>query len=307
MFLNSGKVISRAISELLDRENVKPARFAVAFWGRSSEFHLKGACHIVCDLLSGACNPETIRALRRRPHCVVLHLDGLHAKVVVTSAGAVVSSANMSTNGLGSEGADASGTIEAGYLISADTKEFSEVEAWFDTIWAEARPITEQDLALAQRKWESKNRESVLNEGQDTTDLRVFVQREIDLHKLLKERIDKEDRLRAVKDDVLRIAGRALPELGAQMLGKVATFACHAILCRSGVQLHYSAKGGDPGGTVTEDWIFSRFHLNGAHTRSRVDAVLMALAKDASIDADIREAAVAVLTDSRWPVLEPLT
>jgi hypothetical protein len=69
------------------------------------------------------CNPAVIALLLDRDNTVVLQLAGLHAKVVVGSAGAVISSANISTNGLDAEGADTSGTIEAGYFVTPGTPE----------------------------------------------------------------------------------------------------------------------------------------------------------------------------------------
>ncbi|WP_433704454.1 hypothetical protein [Paraburkholderia sacchari] len=300
MFLDSGKKIRDQIRLLLEKEVSHPARFAVAFWGASADLHLKGACRIVCDLQSGACNPQVIRKIRHHPTRVVLQLDDLHAKIVITSGGAIVSSANMSTNGLGCEGGDASGTIEAGYLIHPGTEDFRTVELWFEGIWAKARPITERDLSLAEQKWKFRNRDvsGIPEVGEVDPDQSGWP---LEAHRLLKDHIDKNDRVRAVTPEVMKIAIAALPDVENRMLGKVATFACHALLCRTGTVLSYAPDGNEPGGTVTEDWIFGRFRRTGAETRERVDAVLTALAKDMAMDAPVRNAAALVLEDPRWP------
>lgn len=157
MFLASNKAIRREIQNLIEQDPVGPTKFAVAFWGRGAERIPKGPSQIICDLYSGACNPDVIAALRDLPSCRVFYLNGLHAKVVVNKAGAVVSSGNMSPNGLGREGIDDSGTYEVGHRVAAGTATHDEICAWFEMMWEKARPVTEIDLRCAKRIYDAKN------------------------------------------------------------------------------------------------------------------------------------------------------
>lgn len=299
MFLPSNERIRTEIELLMAEDPVGPTKLAVAFWGTGADRFLQGECRIICDLLSGACNPKTIAAIRARPSCLVFHLDKLHAKVVLNRAGAIVSSANMSSNGLGIEGLDSYGTFEAGYRIEPASNSYEEVSAWFEQMWARARPVTAQDLSRAQLLYDAKNHAA-------TTKIPVAdyvapdIFRPIAADQLLKEEIDPDNRVRSVKEFVLGITNEVLPGLGRGAQGKVATFACHAILCRSGSELAYSSSGSDPGGKVTEDWIAGRFYMNGKETRTRVEAVLDAMTRRTIVPAAIRHVAAEVLATPAW-------
>ncbi len=210
MFLESGSAIADKIRHVVDQEVSQPVKFAVAFWGAGANYQLRGACKIICDLESGACNPSVIRSLLARDNCVVLQRTGLHAKVVIGSAGAVVSSANMSTNGLGAEGADASGSIEAGYFVAPSGQDYQRIVNWFDTQWSEARTISEADLIAAENRWAFRNRPmpALTVEKQE-----VATSYAVDPLSLLEEQIDKKDRLRSVKTTVFNVLKGELPEV----------------------------------------------------------------------------------------------
>lgn len=300
-FLPTGDAVRREIESLLRDEVSKPARFAVAFWGRSAEYRLVGPCEIICDLQSGACNPDTIEVLRKRPGTVVLQRKGLHAKVVVTSGGALVSSANMSTNGLGVDDYVSAGNLEAGIRINPGTKEFAEIEDWFAVVWKEAVPISDDDVARAREIWNLKNQ--ALDDF-DESKFRNHMERaltSISASSLLKDSFAPRHRMRAVRPDLLEIAKAALPGQDDRQIGKIATYACHALLCRSGTELFYAANDSEPSGKVTEEWIHSRFAKVGPHTKTLVDAVLSALAKSVEVNFDVRRAALQVLNDPGWP------
>ncbi|HLW90446.1 MAG TPA: phospholipase D family protein [Roseiarcus sp.] len=92
--------------------------FAVAYWGdgAAAELRLNGIrkpLRILCDLWSGACNPKELGVLLELPNVELRWFDHLHAKIFWTPACAVVGSANASTNGLGQEGKETSGLVEA--------------------------------------------------------------------------------------------------------------------------------------------------------------------------------------------------
>lgn len=301
MFLDSGRAIAGQIQVLIDGEVVEPVRLAVAFWGTGADYRLRGACQIICDLESGACNPAVIRTLCKRDNCVVLKLSGLHAKVVISSVGAVVSSANMSTNGLGAEGADASGTIEAGYFVPAKLPDYKKIVTWFSDVWDKATEITELDLAKAQEKWDFRNREMPITPSTkpelDTSPL------DIDPFSLLEERIYKKYRLRAVKPDVFNRLKGALPDVDHRQLGKVASWACHLLLNRAGIGmvLEHSAGDGEESGPATDQWIVGRFGKQKKNEMAaNVETLLDAISRDPFFSADVRRAANQVLSASPW-------
>lgn len=299
MFLNSGRAISGQIQNLIDGEITKPVRLAVAFWGQGADYKLRGACHIICDLESGACNPAVIRILRKRDNCVVLKLSGLHAKVVISSDGAVISSANMSTNGLGAEGADASGTLEAGYFVSAKHPDYKSIVSWFDDVWDKSTEITEFDLARAKEKWDFRNRERPISHRTilelDTSPF------DIDQASLLEDRIDTKDRLRAVKPVVFNRLKSALPAVDHRRQGKIASWACHLILNRAGVVLEHSAGDGEKSGPATDQWIVDRFGNRKSNDTARnVETVLNAITRDTCFSAEVRRAANQVLSAPPW-------
>jgi hypothetical protein len=137
---------------------------AVAYWGDGAIKSLDmvtavehGArIEVICDLMSGACNPKEIRKLRELLGAErVLTRTGLHAKVWITDAGAVLGSSNASTNGLGHENDDLSGLIEANFAI--DPSDRAEIAAWKNWYKRQAKkgavPITDMMLDKADELW----------------------------------------------------------------------------------------------------------------------------------------------------------
>lgn len=128
----SGTALTTSIHRILRAR--KPARFAVAFWGKNAAKLLKlprdlRHLTIICDLKSGACNPDELDSFLDRG-ARIWTKDGLHAKVYLSDGSAVIASANASANGLGEEGASLNWALEAG--IATDDKEVvSAAEAWF--------------------------------------------------------------------------------------------------------------------------------------------------------------------------------
>ena len=256
MFLNSGKEIAKKIDFLINEEITGSVNFAVAFWGSGADYKLRGSCKIICDLDSGACNPHVIRNLLKRDNCVVLKAENFHAKVVISSAGAVISSANMSTNGLGSEGSDASGTIEAGYFVTRQLPEYKEISKWFDDMWCNASSITEDDLLIAEQRWNFRNRDFPIENSirprsnPETININPYV--------LLEDEIDTSDRLRAVKKNVFNQIRSVLPNVEHRRLGKLATWACHLLLNDAGIVLDHSAGDMEGSGLATNQWIANK-------------------------------------------------
>jgi hypothetical protein len=79
----------------------------------------------------------------------------LHAKVVVSNAGAIVGSANFSDAALGFEG-QALGWNEAGVLLDPERDEFKQALDWFESTWEKAAEVAETDLAAAKESWKAR-------------------------------------------------------------------------------------------------------------------------------------------------------
>jgi hypothetical protein len=111
----TGRDLSTRVCHLLSCRNV---RCAVAFWGEGaagllSDSNLREA-KVICDLSMGATFPPELKRLGAPHNDRLRYLNGLHAKVYISDAGAVVASANMSSNGLGFKDTRRAGLIEAG-------------------------------------------------------------------------------------------------------------------------------------------------------------------------------------------------
>ncbi len=142
-----GDALTLAIQKILAEPE---GRFAVAFWGdgAAEKLHQRGQgdFQVICNLVSGATNPSEIRKLKRQN---VRQCDTLHAKVYIGSKSLVVSSANVSTNGLGLEGVEQARWIEVG-TRSDDNNSASK---WFEEQWNNGRKITDGDLNKAEEAW----------------------------------------------------------------------------------------------------------------------------------------------------------
>ena len=150
----------KSISDLI--KNGSEGIFAVAFWGENAFENLglnkrePSGITIICDLMSGACNPSEIKKLRKA-HYTVKRLDHLHAKVFWTPQKAYIGSANASANALGFEGTELGSNFEAG-VICSEAMLLNRTKAWLDTIVSKAVDISEDDLKSIQEKWENRRR-----------------------------------------------------------------------------------------------------------------------------------------------------
>lgn len=154
--------ILKAVKHLVSREGELLA--AVAFWGRGAgrqtgitERTSQSAqpTRVLCDLLSGACNPSEIRYLQENG-VQVKYRPNLHAKVWMNGNEVVVGSSNASTNGLGFEAAGSN--IEAAIHLN-DKKVAKNVQEWFLREWGFAQCIDDALLETAEILWkQSQNR-----------------------------------------------------------------------------------------------------------------------------------------------------
>jgi hypothetical protein len=148
----TGADLSARIRQLLSHQNV---RCAVAFWGSGAAKLLRSCSgtnpsdvKIVCDLSMGGTFPPELTRLGAPDNEKLRYLNGLHAKVYLSDAGAVVASANVSSNGIGFTDKGA-GLIEAGTFHARDEVAWQNIAQWFDQIYEDAKPIDEDALALA--------------------------------------------------------------------------------------------------------------------------------------------------------------
>lgn len=135
-------------------------RLAVAYWGRGSIQALRldrsrAKFFIVCDLLSGVCNPDVMLRMLSMPQIQLRTHNQLHAKMYLTGTGLIVGSSNASANGLGYEGAETSSLREAN-VFSADRHLIQYADTWFNRLWNEARDVTEPMIFDAKRLWRDR-------------------------------------------------------------------------------------------------------------------------------------------------------
>lgn len=152
MFLSSGDYLEHVSGVLEAGESVS---VAVAFLGDGAErlFERFGKpTRILCNLMTGATNPNVVEALQSVDGVEIRRLDDLHAKVVLTPNKAIVGSANLSTNGLNLEGRESAGWREAGYLVS-DKLQIEAMFAWYEKQWAASSEISPKDIELAKQRW----------------------------------------------------------------------------------------------------------------------------------------------------------
>lgn len=163
----SGRQLSKAILKVIDGENI---RCAVAFWGETLVDSLQTkSCiairlrkaKIVCNLAMGGTNPRAIRALGAPDKPEIRHDDNLHAKVYLSDAGMVVSSANASANGIGVTHGPAA-FIEAGSFFPPQSKQWAAALVWFDNLFNDAAIVDEKTLVRAERllssQWDLRER-----------------------------------------------------------------------------------------------------------------------------------------------------
>lgn len=160
MFLNNSESIAAQVSSLIaGHSSSAPISIAVAFWGHGAETLLtnpKARFRVLCNLRTGGTNPQVIRRLKGMENVDVMQLDTLHAKVIAADGGAVVSSANFSSNGLGLEGPGTFAWLEAGVFVPRSSPMLQGIADWFSQLWAQSQPVGEADLVDAEEAWATR-------------------------------------------------------------------------------------------------------------------------------------------------------
>jgi phosphatidylserine/phosphatidylglycerophosphate/cardiolipin synthase-like enzyme len=144
-----GPTAKTAIRELLPK--AERIRVAVAYWGAGAVDQLAIAdLHgrdmiVLCDVMSAGCNPKEIKRLQKiLGKQRVLTRNRLHAKVWLTDRGAILGSSNASANGLGHEGDETKGLVEANILIE-DRSALTSIERWFEDT-ASLEPVAQSKI-----------------------------------------------------------------------------------------------------------------------------------------------------------------
>jgi hypothetical protein len=164
-FLTGPKLFEKIKKLVEDSEKIK---FAVAFWGDGAPEQLglideNKDIKIICNLKSGATNPKIIRMLMAKYCGRIKTYDKLHAKVYLGERGAIVGSANASSNGLNYEGLENQGWIEAGLFINEENV-IKNIENWFSSIWQQSKDINESQLKMAEENWLKRRKSRIIQE-----------------------------------------------------------------------------------------------------------------------------------------------
>jgi hypothetical protein len=217
-------------------------RIAVAYWGQGAIERLglqkaKGRdIKIVCDLLSGACNPAESKKLRTIFGTDrVRKLSRLHAKVWIIDDCVILGSSNASANGLGQQGREASDLIEANVLIRDQTS-VAQISQWYETkVWKTATEITDTDIKIARERCKVQYRTRPVPPGttvlealqgdlhaMDGRDIVVYAWHFEDLDKVGKAALREEQNLRGNDDiicwDVTGSKKNELPPAGTHVI-----------------------------------------------------------------------------------------
>ena len=137
---------------------------AVAYWGKgaaertglSANDNSKNV-RIICDLLSGACNPAEIETLTQLGFRVRTR-DRLHAKVWIGGDDTIVGSANASANGLPGEDEQAANASIEAVVVSHNPRLARDLRAWFEQQWCASSRIEDRHLDQARQLWKRRRR-----------------------------------------------------------------------------------------------------------------------------------------------------
>lgn len=142
-----------SVTDLLQGKG--PFKLAVAFLGEHSQQILEkttGKVQILCNLESGATNPFAIETLLKRSEMEIRSNAKLHAKVYWSPAKAIVTSANLSANGLSYEDEELRGWHEAGVVLT-DAVIIRQIEQWHHALWKKSGHVTPVLLEAAKEAW----------------------------------------------------------------------------------------------------------------------------------------------------------
>ncbi|QGM47646.1 phospholipase D family protein [Methylocystis heyeri] len=159
---------------------------AVAFLGDGSAELLrdKVQAEIICDLSMGGTFPPELKRLGAPGNEKLRYINGLHAKVYISSAGAIVSSANATANGIGNDRHQAR-LIEAGTFYSPDDANWRSTKKWFCQLYESAPRVDKGALADAYQRWEPPRGAAIPAVAVRSGSLLDLVRSRVQTHKVL--------------------------------------------------------------------------------------------------------------------------
>ena len=134
---------------------------AVAFWGKGSDKLFVGnaaTLRIICNLMTGASDPDVIQSLCNKFPDSVRHLSNLHSKIVISEKKMIIGSANFSSSGLTANPDGQEGWEEAGVVVG-NKDQIDVAQSWFEQLWDKASPVLPRDIEIATITWQ-RNREN---------------------------------------------------------------------------------------------------------------------------------------------------
>jgi len=152
--LLAGPALTHAIQRVTAGRKV---RCAVAFWsvdGIAEVFPsgIPSDAKVLCDILMGGTSEDALRKLSGALGEGLKHAPEMHAKVYMSSAGAVVASANASKVAMTSNGRPGS-RLEVGTFSSVDSAAYKAGAKLFATHFEEGRDVGEREFAIARRRY----------------------------------------------------------------------------------------------------------------------------------------------------------
>ena len=161
MPLLTGLEIQQAVNALVTRDG--DVDIAVAYWGQDALERTgiankeNGKLRVICDLLSGSCNPSPIAALQGAG-IPVRTLARLHAKIWINGDHVILGSANASMAGLPITNDDLQKCRDEANVEMRDEALAQSLRTWFDQRWDLAREIEDRDLRRARILWSLRRR-----------------------------------------------------------------------------------------------------------------------------------------------------
>ena len=158
----TGTEIQHEVMKIMSRTGDVTA--AVAYWGEGASERTgiaknkkRNKARIICDLLSGACNPAEIEKLMQLG-VQVATLDRLHAKVWIGGSTVILGSANASNTGLPDTDRDTANANFEAAIVSSNRTFSQETREWFEARWRESTVIDKELLDHAKTVWDRRNR-----------------------------------------------------------------------------------------------------------------------------------------------------
>ena len=161
MRLLAGTDIQQTVSSLVSRDG--DVDIAVAYWGQDSLERTgiankhNGKLRVICDLLSGSCNPAPIATLKQ-DEIPVRTLNRLHSKIWINGNDVILGSANASMAGLPITDDDLQRCRYEANVEIQDEALAQSLRTWFEQRWNWAREIDDRDLRRARILWSQRRR-----------------------------------------------------------------------------------------------------------------------------------------------------